>query len=104
MSVHLENLKRKIIIFMDLDESNELKQAQKIVNRHATLHIKIKDDLKKLGITEISATTDTHLYELMYKISEYDRIDPELVPEEVRDACTYKQQVWRKNSTKTKIE
>jgi len=76
-------------------DTDELRKAKRLVAERAKVQEEIKKTLKVLGRTGYKLENDDSVIEISYKITTYDRVDTDILPDEIKEQYNKVVEMWR---------
>ncbi|KAI9088769.1 hypothetical protein DFS34DRAFT_654819 [Phlyctochytrium arcticum] len=93
----MERLEERVLEFINLNESEEFKKADRIVKKHASALEYIKREFKRLELRELSAEDGDETKTLSFIIRTCMRVDLTALPMDIREMYLKESEVWWKN-------
>jgi len=95
-------LKQKVLKYIKIKDTEKYKKADRFIKDTNILFNKIKEEMKRKDITEIWVEDEENKYLLSFKITEYTRVDTELMPLDEKEKYIVNCMRWAEQITKLK--
>lgn len=90
-------LTRQVEEFIDMDQSEEYKAAERLVKKYTAKLDLLKKVMKERGITTAKVRSGTTVKRLRFNVKKLKRVSTSAMPEELRQQYMVETDVWWKN-------
>jgi hypothetical protein len=88
---------RQLEEFIDMDQSEEYKAAERLVKNYTAKLDLLKKVMKEQGITTAKVRSGTTVKRLRFNVKKMKRVNASAMPEEIRQQYMIETDVWWKN-------
>lgn len=80
-----------------LSDTEEYRKAKRLIADRLKQQSEIKKTMKELGITEHYITTDTLEAHLRFKVRQVEKVDTDILPDDIKQTYSKITEVWIEN-------
>ncbi|KAJ3035690.1 hypothetical protein HK097_004133, partial [Rhizophlyctis rosea] len=94
----MSNLEQLAEEFIDLENSDEYKAADKMVKDHAKKLDVLKKRMHRDGVKKVEVRRGSLLKKIKFEVHTMRRVDVSSLPDDVRDAHMKETEMWKKST------